>query len=475
MDSTIAIGSDGTIYVTSEGGILNALNSDGTLKWSYTTGGIIFSSPAIGSDGTIYVDTMEGLNALNPDGTLKWLLSTGYVISSPAIGSDGTIYVGSDESIFYAINPDGTLKWSYAAGGAIALSSSAINTDGAICVGSYDGHFYSLNPNGTLKWSYLTGLSISSSPAIGADGIIYVGSDDGHLYAFNPDGTIKWSYIIGSTAGNYSSPAIGVDGTIYVGSWANGNLYAINSSSMGLATSSWPMFHHDLKHTGLATPTPPTLTVTNSGTGSGTVTSTPSGINCGTTCSAIYSSGPSVTLTATPASGSTFTGWSGACENASGTCVIAMFAAETVTAHYIIKDIPTFRDVSNTSVYETYIEAIYNNGITTGCGNGDYCPSAQVTRDEMAAFLVRATQVAAGQSTVNFTCNGGVAGASVRCAGTIPYFLDVPATDAFFPYVQKLYELGITTGCGNGNYCPSDDVTRDEMAAFLARAFLGMH
>jgi hypothetical protein len=122
-----------------------------------------------------------------------------------------------------------------------------------------------------------------------------------------------------------------------------------------------------------------------------------------------------------------------------------------------------------------WLTLLYELGITTGCGGGDYCPSEDVTRDQMAAFLVRGTQVAAGQSTTSFTCNGGVAGVSVSCASTTPYFSDVPATDTFFPYVQKLYELGITKGCGNGDYCPSEDVTRDQMAAFLARAFLGMH
>jgi len=53
------------------------------------------------------------------------------------------------------------------------------------------------------------------------------------------------------------------------------------------------------------------LTVTKAGTGSGTVTSSPAGINCGSTCSASYNSGTLVTLTATPASSSIFAGWSG--------------------------------------------------------------------------------------------------------------------------------------------------------------------
>jgi hypothetical protein len=76
-----------------------------------------------------------------------------------------------------------------------------------------------------------------------------------------------------------------------------------------------------------------TLSVTKAGTGSGTVTSAPSGINCGSTCSANYSSGASVTLTATAASGSTFAGWSGACTG-TGTCAVSMTAARSVTATF---------------------------------------------------------------------------------------------------------------------------------------------
>jgi len=75
------------------------------------------------------------------------------------------------------------------------------------------------------------------------------------------------------------------------------------------------------------------LTVAKSGTGTGTVTSNPSGINCGTDCSESYSSGASVTLTATPVSGSTFTGWSGACSG-TGACALTMTAAKSVTATF---------------------------------------------------------------------------------------------------------------------------------------------
>jgi len=75
------------------------------------------------------------------------------------------------------------------------------------------------------------------------------------------------------------------------------------------------------------------LTVTRSGSGSGTVASSPSGISCGSTCSASYATGATVTLTATAAGGSTFGGWSGACSG-TGTCTLAMTAARSVTATF---------------------------------------------------------------------------------------------------------------------------------------------
>ena len=76
-----------------------------------------------------------------------------------------------------------------------------------------------------------------------------------------------------------------------------------------------------------------TLTVKKAGSGAGTVTSSPSGINCGSTCAASFDVLSKVTLTATAASGSSFTGWSGACTGA-GTCKVTMKEARSVTATF---------------------------------------------------------------------------------------------------------------------------------------------
>lgn len=79
-----------------------------------------------------------------------------------------------------------------------------------------------------------------------------------------------------------------------------------------------------------------TLTVSKSGTGSGAVTSSPAGIDCGSTCSHGYGYGTSVTLTAAPSTGSTFAGWSGACSG-TGTCNVTTNAAAAVTATFSLE------------------------------------------------------------------------------------------------------------------------------------------
>jgi uncharacterized repeat protein (TIGR02543 family) len=78
---------------------------------------------------------------------------------------------------------------------------------------------------------------------------------------------------------------------------------------------------------------PETLTVARNGTGSGTVTSSPAGINCGTACSMTVNYGTMITLTPTPSTGSNFSGWSGACTG-TGTCTVPMTAATSVTASF---------------------------------------------------------------------------------------------------------------------------------------------
>ena len=110
MNSSPAIGSDGTVYFGSWDKKLYALSGkSGNKLWEFETGGDVESSPAIGSDGMVYVGSWDKkLYAINGKSGVKlWEFETrGFVFSSPAIGSDGTVYVGSWNRKLYAIKTD---------------------------------------------------------------------------------------------------------------------------------------------------------------------------------------------------------------------------------------------------------------------------------------------------------------------------------------------------------------------------------
>ena len=116
-----------------------------------------------------------------------------------------------------------------------------------------------------------------------------------------------------------------------------------------------------------------------------------------------------------------------------------------------------FNDVPADSWAFGYINAIRDAGITQGCGNSNYCPKDPVTREQMAAFLVRAIE---GDPAANY------------CGGNPP-FNDVSPGAWSCGHIKRLVELKITLGCGGGNYCPYRQVTREQMAVFIVRALEG--
>jgi outer membrane protein assembly factor BamB len=227
VQSSAAVGADGTIYIGSNDGYLYAIAPDGSLKWRYQTDDAVESSPAIGADGIVYFGSHDGhLYAINPDGTLRWRYPAGDPVrSSPVIAADGTIYVGSHGGSLCAINPDGGLEWQHSTITSPAhpqlYSSPAIGDDGTIYISTgRDDYLYAIHPDGSRKWDRFLGSEWGfSSPAIAADGSIHVGSDAGCLHVVRPDGTLAWPCAgqIPSGSSVSSSPAIGPDGTVYVG------------------------------------------------------------------------------------------------------------------------------------------------------------------------------------------------------------------------------------------------------------------
>ncbi len=113
-----------------------------------------------------------------------------------------------------------------------------------------------------------------------------------------------------------------------------------------------------------------------------------------------------------------------------------------------------FGDIGTTSFGAAFIEQMFADGITGGCGGGNYCPNNPVTRAQMAVFLLRAKH-----------------GAGYMPPPATGSFNDVPIGSYADAWVEQLAAEGITSGCGNGNYCPSDPVTRAQMAVFLVKSF----
>jgi hypothetical protein len=114
-----------------------------------------------------------------------------------------------------------------------------------------------------------------------------------------------------------------------------------------------------------------------------------------------------------------------------------------------------FADVPDTYWAAAWIEQLASDGITGGCGGGNYCPDNIVTRDQMAVFLLRSKY---GSSYIPPTASGAM-------------FDDVPIDHWAADWIEQLAVEGVTGGCDASNYCPDAEVSRDQMAVFLVKTF----
>ncbi|HNA58670.1 MAG TPA: choice-of-anchor Q domain-containing protein, partial [Chitinophagales bacterium] len=108
-----------------------------------------------------------------------------------------------------------------------------------------------------------------------------------------------------------------------------------------------------------------------------------------------------------------------------------------------------FGDVSTSHWAAAWIKQLATEAITGGCGSGIYCPENTVTRAQMAVFLLKAMH-GSSYSPPNVTATFG---------DTSGHWAE--------DWIEQLATEGITSGCGGGNYCPENPVTRDQMAVFL--------
>ena len=113
-----------------------------------------------------------------------------------------------------------------------------------------------------------------------------------------------------------------------------------------------------------------------------------------------------------------------------------------------------FSDVATGYWAAAWIKQLATEAITSGCGSGLYCPENTVTRAQMAIFLLKAKH--------------GASYSPPPAAGT---FADVSTGYWAAAWIEQLAAEGITSGCGDGNFCPENEVTRAQMAVFLVKTF----
>jgi hypothetical protein len=190
-------------------------------------------------------------------------------------------------------------------------------------------------------------------------------------------------------------------------------------------------------------------------------------------------------------------------------------AGQTFTVYQGIN----FLDVPSNDPFYTDIGKLAARNVTVGCGSGNYCPNDLVTREQMAAFILRAKgefnppppasqrfdDVPPGNPFYNLIDRLAALGITVGCQASPPLYCpsnpvkreqmsafimrglgvfnlptpstqrfdDVPPINQFYNFIDRLAVLQITLGCSAAPplYCPTSDVTRAQMAAFLVRAF----
>jgi hypothetical protein len=115
-----------------------------------------------------------------------------------------------------------------------------------------------------------------------------------------------------------------------------------------------------------------------------------------------------------------------------------------------------FLDVPATSPFCRWIEELARRGVVTGCGGGNYCPINPTTREQMSVFVLRTLDPALNPPA---------------CTAGSEMFNDVPAGSPFCRWIEELARRGVVTGCGGGAYCPTAEVTREQMGVFLSVTF----
>lgn len=278
VQSSPAIGADGTVYAGTTNGFLLAVNgTTGDKLFNVSVGSFLYSSPAVASDGTVIIGSFD-FNLYGVDGQtgdIKWTYSMGKAIqSSPVLAPDDMVIIGSENGMVAAVDgTTGKVLWKVVVcvdgGGSLyaspalsndnsrvyiacynagmfglnrqtgkidwttplknVMSSPAVGLEDTVFIGSDDNCLHALHgATGALLWKYETNNDVESVPSTDANGVVYFGSNDGNLYALDgPTGTLLWQFEAGGYV--WSAPGLSPDGTVYIGA-ADGSVYGLDSA-----------------------------------------------------------------------------------------------------------------------------------------------------------------------------------------------------------------------------------------------------
>ena len=535
------IGPDGTVYALDANSHLYALSPDGGLKWLARGAGD--KGVAVDANGDVYAGNEAFIRAFHSDGSEKWTFTQSefaFILVGLAVGPDGNIYAAASEGMgVFSLTPGGELRWQipnpydriiidyneivfgdndgvgqlyfwannrlrgitlsgnpvFSFGGGLpqlqVANSPAVGPDGSVHTA-----LSSFSPDGNHLWTFATPYpyNVFTKSSVGSDGAHYYVQNLSQLFALNPDGSVRWhadldDYVGGPIVDPTSTQLLmGGDNTldhpglILSASADNGGelwrvelpaengfnqfvdtrarfredglaAYLVTATATGdNATSRSFVYALDASLDG-PPPPPPSPSIFAITPPSGT----PSGGGAMTIAGSGYAEGATVSIggSAAPAEivdAATIAATAPALDPGTLndlTVTNPDDSSVTVPQAWLAD----FLDVPQADIFHAYVETIFRLGITSGCGGGLYCRDAPVTRAQMAVFLLKSAN---GPGYVPPACGG--------------LFDDVPCPDPFADWIEALAAAGITGGCGGGNYCPSEPVTRQQMAVFLLKA-----
>lgn len=314
-------GSDGNLWFTEVGvGDVGRITPTGTItEFELTNSGTSMLDIASGPDGNLWLAEgdrqMIGRLPTTGSGLTEFGPVAGNRPYSITNGPDGNLWFGEFGPMIGRITP----------GGGITEFSSGTRTGSDIAGGPDGNIWFTQFPSGGTGQIARIGTDGSGLTEFSAG---LTGTETDYIEA-GPDGNLWFTEALSNAAPKvgritpagviteFPFPAFSDPTVLTAG--PDGNIWVATADGIARVI------------TGVAPPTTPTLTVSVAGNGSGTVTG--SGITCPSTCSASYPTGTQVTLTPTPAEGSTFVGWSGACLGA-GECSPTVNDPTFVTAEF---------------------------------------------------------------------------------------------------------------------------------------------